>query len=104
MSSSYSRGSWRAAVARVAPSMAVACCDRPLATMANLTAALRGSRGGLDGSDEWMWTGVALQVSKGQGPDAATRVHARAKRVLCSRLEHARNVLDKMPGHARGLG
>ena len=62
------------------------------------------ARGCLVCSGEWMRTGVAPQVSKGQGPDAATRAHAHAKRALWARPEHARDVLDKMPGHARGLG
>ena len=46
----------------MAPSVAGACCGRPLAAMAYLTAALWGSRGGLEGAGEWMRTGVALQV------------------------------------------
>ena len=47
--------------------------------------------------------GVALQASKGQGCDAATRAHARAKRALWPRPEHARQVLDEMPSCARGF-
>ena len=47
--------------------MVGACYGRLLAAMADLTVALWGSRGGLDGFDEWMGTGVALQASKGQG-------------------------------------
>ena len=47
--------------------------------------------------------GVALQASKGQGCDAATRAHARAKRALWARQEHARYMLGNMPRHARGL-
>ena len=84
--------------------MAGACCGRPLAAKADLTAVLWGSRGGLERSGEWMRTGMALQVSKGQGPDAATRAHARAKRALWARPAHARYMLDAMPGRARGLG
>ena len=103
LSSGCSGASWRAAVARAAPSMAGACCGRPLAAVADLTAALWGSRGGLERSGEWMRTAVALQVSKGQGPDAATRAHARAKRALWARPEHARYVLGNMPRHARVL-
>ena len=57
-------------------------CGWPLAAVADLTAALWGSRGGLERSGEWMRTAVALQASKGQGPDAVTRGHARAKRAL----------------------
>ena len=48
-----------------------------------------------------------LRVGKGQNErewDAATRAHARAKRVLWARPAHARYVLDAMPGRARGLG
>ena len=85
------------------PSAAEPCCGRPLAATADLSAALWSSRGGLEGAGEWMRTGVALQVSKGQGPDAATRAHARAKRALWARPEHARYVLGNMPRHARGL-
>ena len=84
--------------------MAGAHCGWPLATVADLTAALWGSRGGLERSGEWMRTAVALQVSKGQGPDTVTRAHARAKRALWARPAHARYMLDAMPEHARGLG
>ena len=52
--------------------------------------------------------GMALQASKGQGRDAtraAVRrggsVRARAKRALWARPEHARDVLDEMPGRPR---
>ena len=96
--------SWRARVARAVPSAAEPCCGRPLAATADLTAALWSSRGGLEGAGEWMRTGVALQVSKGQGPDAATRAHARAKRALWARPAHARQVLDEMPARVRELG
>ena len=41
---------------------------------------------------------MALRASKGQGLDAATRAHARAKRALWARPEHARDMLDEMPG------
>ena len=53
---------------------------------------------------------MALQVSKGQGRDAARAavrrdgsVRARAKRALWARPEHARDVFDKMPGQPRVL-
>ena len=72
--------------------------------MADLTAVLWSSRGSLEGDGEWMRTGVALQVSKGQGPDAATRAYARAKRALWARPVHARQVLDEMPARVRELG
>ena len=54
------------------------------------------------GERESVWRGSAVWEKPGarRGGSGA----ARAKRVLCSRPEHARNVLDKMPGHARGLG
>ena len=55
--------------------------------------------------------GVALQASKVQGRDAARAavrrgdpVHARAKRALWARPEHARDVLDEMPARSRELG
>ena len=48
--------------------------------------------------------GVALQVSKGQGHDAAARARARAKRALWARPEHARHLLDEMPARSRELG
>ena len=48
--------------------------------------------------------GVALQASKGQGCDAATRAHARAKRSLWPCPEHAHQVFDEMPARARELG
>ena len=48
---------------------------------------------------------MALQASKGQGRDAARAavrrggsVRARAKRALWARPEHARDMLDEMPG------
>ena len=81
-----------------------ACCGRPLDVVADLMAALWGSRGGLEGSGEWMRTGVALQVSKGQGPEAANRVQAHAKRALWARPVHARLALDEMPARVRELG
>ena len=96
--------SWRARVARAAPSRAGAHCGRPLAATADLTAALWSSRGGLEGAVEWMRTGVALQVSKGQGPDAAIHAHAHAKRALWARPVHARQVLDEKPARVRELG
>ena len=37
------------------------------------------------------------------GRDAAARAHVRAKRTLWARPEHARDVLDEMPWHARGF-
>ena len=57
----------------------------------------------MNGSGERVRTGVALQASKGQGRDAVTRAHARAKRALWPRPEHARQVLDEMLTRARGL-
>ena len=75
-----------------------------LAATADLTAALWSSRGGLEGAGEWMRTGVALQVSKGQGPDAATRAHARAKCALWARPAHPCQVLDEMLARVRELG
>ena len=48
--------------------------------------------------------GAALQVSKGQGCDAATRAHARAKRALWPRPEHAHQMFDEKPARARELG
>ena len=48
--------------------------------------------------------GAALQIGPNPGARRGGSGVARAKRMLCSRPEHARNVLDKMPGHARGLG
>ena len=95
---------WRARVARAVPSAAEPCCGRPLAATADLTAALWSSRGGLEGAGEWMRTGVALQVSKGQGPEAANRVQAHAKRALWARPVHARLALDEMPARVRELG
>ena len=54
--------------------------------------------------------GAALQASMGQGRDAAKAavrrggsVRARAKRALWARPEHARDVLDEMPGQPRVL-
>ena len=91
-------------VARAAPSVAGTHYGRPLAAVADLTVSLWGSSGGLEYPGEWMRTGVALQVSKGQGPDAATRAHARAKRALWARPVHARQVLDEMPARVRELG
>ena len=79
-------------------------CGWPLTAMADLTAALWGSRGGLEGAGERMRTGVALQVSKGQGPDAVTRAHARAKRALWVRPAHAHQVLNGKPARVRELG
>ena len=38
------------------------------------------------------------------GHDAAARALAGAKRTLWVRLEHARDMLDEMPGHPRGRG
>ena len=84
--------------------MARAHSGWPLAAVANLTVARWGSRGGLEHFGEWMRTAVALQVSKGQGPDAATRAHARAKRALWARPAHARQVLDEMPARVIELG
>ena len=55
-------------------------------------------------SGVWTRTGVALQASKGQGPDAVTLAHARAKRALWARPAHARQVLDEMPARVRELG
>ena len=54
------------------------------------------------GERESVWRGSAVWAKPGarRGGSGA----ARAKRVLCSRPEHAWDVLDKMPGHARGLG
>jgi len=86
------------------PSEAEPCCGRPLAATADLTAVLWSSRGSLEGAGEWMRTGVALQVSKGQGPDAATHAHACAKRALWARPAHSRQVLDEMPARVRELG
>ena len=48
--------------------------------------------------------GAALQSGKNPGARCGVSGAAHAKRVLCLRPEHARDVLDKMPGHARGLG
>ena len=70
-----------------------------------------GARGGQGGSAmkersghtgcEWEW----IRTSAGRRQwDAATRVHARAKRALWPRPEHARQVLDEMPARARELG
>ena len=64
-----SGASWRARVARAAPSMAGACCGRPLAAMADLTAALWGSKGGLEGSGE--------RARPGRGPVGEQRPGAR---------------------------
>ena len=58
----------------------------------------------MEGSGEWARTAVALQASKGQGRDAATRAHARAKRALWPRPEHTQHVFDEMPVRARELG
>ena len=51
---------------------------------------------------------MALQVSKGQGRDAARAAvrrggGTRAKRALWARPEHARDVFDEMPGQPRVL-
>ena len=48
-----------------------------------------------------------LRSAEGQSECGARRggsVAARAKRALWARPEHARDVLDKMLGHAIGLG
>ena len=83
--------------------MAGAHCGWPLATVADLMAALWGSRGGLERSGEWMRTAVALQASKGQGPDVATHAHRRAKCALWACPAHARQVLDEMAARVREL-
>ena len=57
----------------------------------------------MERSDVWTRTGVVLQASNGQGRDATARAHARAKRALWPRPEHARQMLDEMPTRARGL-
>ena len=83
--------SWRARVARAVPSAAEPCCGRPLAAMADLTAALWSSRGGLEGAGEWMRTGVALQVSKGQGQTRRpVRTHVQNARSGRAQRMHAR--------------
>ena len=63
-----------------------------------------GRQGVLDGSGEWAsaWRGSAGE--QGPGCDAATRAHARAKRTLWPRPEHAHQVFDEMPPRARELG
>ena len=48
--------------------------------------------------------GGALQSGPKPGARRVGSAVARAIRALCSRPEHARNVLDEMPGHARGVG
>ena len=48
------------------------------------------------------WKGTRTGAERLQR-DAATRAHARAKRALWPRLEHAREVLSKMPMPVRGL-
>ena len=73
--------------------------------------AAKGSDGGAAGHQGCLacsgekgsaWRGSVVWAKPGarRGGSGA----ARAKRVLCSRPEHARDVLDEMPGHARGLG
>ena len=103
MSSSYSRGQLARWSGSGGAATAGACCGRQLAAMADLTVALWGARGGLEGSGKRVRTGRGPGVSKGQGQDAAARVHARAKRALWPRPEHARQVLDEKPTRARGL-
>ena len=57
----------------------------------------------MDGSGERMRTGAVLRASNGQGRDAVTGAHTRAKRALWPRPEHARQAFGKMPRYARGL-
>ena len=64
MSSSCYRGSWRATVARAALSMAGAHCGRPLAAVADLTAALWSSRGGSAARE-----GSGMLAVSGEGPE-----------------------------------
>ena len=90
--------------------MAEACYGRPLAATADLMAALRGSRRWSGGSAMREESGRAGSARGGTRTgagrrqwDAATRAHARAKRALWARLEHARDMLDIMPGQPRVL-
>ena len=92
--------SWRARMARAALSMAEACCGRPLAATADLMVALWGSRRWSGGSAMREESGRAGSARGGTRTgagrrqwDAATQAHARAKRALWPRLEHARYVL-----------
>ena len=49
-----------------------------------------------------MWRGSAVWENPGARRGGSGAAHA--KRVLCSRPEHAWDVLDKMPERARCLG
>ena len=83
------------------------CCGRPLAAAADLTVALWGSSvvSAVEGS-------AGMQTVRVQRPERAgvsaegrdSSVRARAKRALWARPEHARELLDKMPERAIGLG
>ena len=85
-----------------------ACCGRQLAATADLTVALWGARGGRGGvavqEDTWRASCCWPRARTGAGRDAAARAHVRAKRTLWARPEHARDVFDEMPVHARGRG
>ena len=62
---------------------------------------------GSEGTVEWGETRLHQRIrsSSGEGStwDAAARAHARAKRALWPRPEHARDVLGKMPMPSKGL-
>ena len=49
------------------------------------------------------WLRLAKAIT-GVRRDAVARAHVRAKRTLWAHPEHARDVFDEMPGHARGRG
>ena len=71
-----------------------------------------GGTVGRQGWSGWLWGAEGdvaswLRLAKGQNGCGARRggsVHARAKRALWARPEHARQAFGKMPGHARRLG
>ena len=96
------RASWRAGMAQAALAIAGAV-GRQWRLAAGLPETWRGLRcsWGAEG-DVVCW----LRSATGQSECGARRgcpVAARAKRALWARLEHARDVLDRMLRHVRGL-
>ena len=80
---------------------------RQLAATAVLTVALWGARlvgvvWRCRGTQSVGWDRSRAGLSA--GCDAAARALAGAKRTLWARPEHARDMLDKMPGQPRGRG
>ena len=73
----------------------------PACRQGSLDGGAVGRQGGLEGSGEWARAGRGSAGEQGLGCDAATRAHARAKRALWPRPEHAHQVFDEMPARAR---